>query len=88
MFYFVFEGNFPSTSPRGAYIWRGDLTEGFLCHRFGGLIFGILQQENKRKERINGFDRNVRWSRELGKPLLHYESLYYEWKYLIMLGAR
>ena len=39
-FYFVFEGNFPSTSPRGAYIWRGDLTEGFLRYRFGGLIFG------------------------------------------------
>ena len=30
LFYFVFEGNFPSTSPWGAYIWRGDLTEGFL----------------------------------------------------------
>ena len=40
LFYFVFEGNFPSTSPQGAYIWRGDLTEGFLRHRFGGLIFG------------------------------------------------
>ena len=40
LFYFVFEGNFPSTSPRGAYIWRGDLTEGFLCYQFGGLIFG------------------------------------------------
>ena len=38
LFYFVFEGNFPSTSPRGAYIWRGDLTEGFLRYRFGGLI--------------------------------------------------
>ena len=24
----------------GAYIWRGDLTEGFLRYRFGGLIFG------------------------------------------------
>ena len=31
MFYFVFEG---------AYIWRGDLTEGFLRYRFRGLIFG------------------------------------------------
>ena len=52
-FYFVFVGNFASTSPWGAYIWRGDLTEGFFCHRFGGayiwtglymegLIFGIL----------------------------------------------
>ena len=40
LFYFVFEGNFPSTSPRGAYIWRGDLTEGFLRYRFGGIIFG------------------------------------------------
>ena len=36
LFYFVFEGNFPSTSPRGAYIWRGDLTEGFLRYRFQG----------------------------------------------------
>ena len=38
LFYFVFEGNFPSTSPWGAYIWSGDLTEGFLRYRFGGLI--------------------------------------------------
>ena len=38
LFYFVFEGNFPSTSPRGAYIWRGDLTEDFARHRFGRLI--------------------------------------------------
>ena len=40
LFYFVFEGNFPSTSPQGAYIWREDLTEGFLRYRFGWLIFG------------------------------------------------
>ena len=40
LFYLVFEGNFLSTSPRGAYIWRSDLTEGFLLYRFGGLIFG------------------------------------------------
>ena len=48
LFYFVFEGNFPSTSPRGAYIWRGDLTEGFCVTGLGGLyleglIFGILR---------------------------------------------
>ena len=49
LFYFVLEGNFPSTSPGGAYIWRGHLTEGFLRYRFGGglylegLIFGILR---------------------------------------------
>ena len=53
-FYFVFEGNFPSTSPREAYIWRGDLREAFLRYWFGGayiwrglymegLIFGILR---------------------------------------------
>ena len=40
LFYLVFEGNFPSTSPRGAYIWRGDLTKGFLRYRVGRLIFG------------------------------------------------
>ena len=40
LFYFVFEGNFPSTRPWGAYIWRGDLMEGFLRYRFGRLIFG------------------------------------------------
>ena len=38
--YFVFEGNFLGTSPRGAHIWRGYLTEGFLHYRIGGLIFG------------------------------------------------
>ena len=27
LFYFVFEGNFPSTSSRGAYIWRGLFSE-------------------------------------------------------------
>ena len=35
LFFFVFEDNFPSKSPRGAYIWRGLYTE--------GLIFGILR---------------------------------------------
>ena len=40
LFYFAFEGDFPSTSPWGPYILRGDLTEGFLCNRFGGFIFG------------------------------------------------
>ena len=40
LFYFVFEGNFRVQAPRGAYIWRGDLTEGFLRYEVGGLIFG------------------------------------------------
>ena len=40
LFYYVFEGNFQVQAPGGVYIWRGDLTEGFLCYEFGGLIFG------------------------------------------------
>ena len=47
LFYLVFDGNFPSTSPQGAYIWRGDLTEGFLRYQrvlyMDGLIFRILR---------------------------------------------
>ena len=37
---------FPSTRPRGAYIWRGDLMEGFLCYEFGELIFGGAYFQN------------------------------------------
>ena len=40
LFYFAFEGNFQAQAPRRAYIWRGNLTEGFLRYEFGGLIFG------------------------------------------------
>ena len=46
IFYFVFEGNFSSTSPWRAYIWRADLTEGFLHYRLGGLIFGGAYFQN------------------------------------------
>ena len=47
LFYFVFEGNFPSTRPRGAYFWSSDLTEDFCVTRLGSLYlegfnFGIL----------------------------------------------
>ena len=42
LFNFVFEGNFPNTSPRGAYIWRGDLRKGFLRYHFGGLYLEEL----------------------------------------------
>ena len=37
LFYLVFEGSFPSTSPRRDYIWRGDLTEVFCVTGLGGL---------------------------------------------------
>ena len=40
LFYYVFEGNFSSSSPRGTYIWRSDLMKSFLRYRFGGFIFG------------------------------------------------
>ena len=50
LFYFVFEGNFQVQAPPrgGAYIRRGDVTEGFWRYEFagliqGGLIFGILR---------------------------------------------
>ena len=50
LFYFAFEGNFRVQAPwGGAYIWRGDLTEGFFCVtglrglNVVGLIFGILR---------------------------------------------
>ena len=40
LFYFVFEGKFQLQAPQGAYIRRGDLTEGFLRYDFVGLIHG------------------------------------------------
>ena len=53
LFFFVFEGNVPCRSLRGAYIWWGDLMEGFALRVLGayiwrglymeGLIFGILR---------------------------------------------
>ena len=51
LFSFVFEGNFPSTSPRGAYVWRGDLTEAFCVTGLGdlyleGLNFEVLRYKD------------------------------------------
>ena len=40
LFCFVFEVKFQVQAPREDYIRRSDLTEGFLCYDFGGLIFG------------------------------------------------
>ena len=39
LIFFVFEGKFEVKAPPGAYIRKGDLTEGFLRYEFGGLIF-------------------------------------------------
>ena len=48
LFYFVLEGNFPTTTPPppGVYIRKGDLTGVFLRNRFGGLIFGEAYFQN------------------------------------------
>ena len=46
LFYFVFEGTFRVQAPRGVYIWRGDLTEGFLGYESGGLINGVAYFRN------------------------------------------
>ena len=45
LFYFPELSSISKSSPpggggEGAYIWRGDLTEGNLRYVFGGLIFG------------------------------------------------
>ena len=48
------ESNFLVQAPRGAYIWRGNLTDGFLRYEFWGLymeglIFRILQYRQAKK---------------------------------------
>ena len=43
LFYFVFESNFPSKSPRRAYIWRGDLREGFFALAVFSEFYGGLR---------------------------------------------
>ena len=45
LFYFVFEGKFQVQASRGAYIRRGDLTEGFLRYDLGGLYLEGLTHE-------------------------------------------
>ena len=60
LFYFVFEGNFPSRSPRGAYILEGRFNGGFFVLPvlgayfwrglyMEGLIFGILRYHREEK---------------------------------------
>ena len=70
LLYFVKEGNFPSTSPLGAYIWRGDLTKGFFALPvwgayiwrglyMEGLIFRILLYFKITKPYIRDFQRSA-----------------------------
>ena len=45
LFCFVFKGNFQVQVPRGAYIRRGDLTEGFCVTSLGSLYLESLIHE-------------------------------------------
>ena len=67
LFYFAFEGNFPSTSSRGAYIWRGDLTEVFFALPVWGAyirrglfseFYGMLKMNTGRVEDGRGEANN------------------------------
>ena len=51
LLYFVFEGNFPSISPRGAYIWKGDLTRASDISRKKRQNFARSSGANSRKNR-------------------------------------
>ena len=71
LFYFVFEGNFPSTSPRGAYIWRGRFNGGFFASPvlgayiwrafFGNFTVVLVERLNrvrKHEARLISFSKN------------------------------
>ena len=85
-FYFVFEGNFSSTSPRGTYIWRAYLTEGFLRYRFGGLylegvvhggayfrnfMVGVHSSSTCWHEKLLCYSVNIALNRQTGKRVGH-----------------
>ena len=65
LFYFAFEGNFQVQAPRGAYIWRCDLTEGFFALRVWGActwrdLFSEFHgiRELKQRRRLRQQDRH------------------------------
>ena len=80
-FYFVFEGKFQVQAPPGCvYIWRGDLTGGFLCYDFGGGGGGAYNY-------LEGLDyfRNLWYVYKLTwlcKPLI--ASLFYYERYFLI----
>ena len=63
LFFFVLEGKFQvqAPPPPGAYIRRGDLTEGFLRYDFGGLIFGILRYIDCPQKKLTVVERWPLW---------------------------
>ena len=54
LFYIVFEGNFPSTSPAGGLYLEGRFNGGFFVLRVWGLIFGGAYFQN-----FMVFDRTI-----------------------------
>ena len=56
LFYFVFEGNFPSRAPRGTYIWRDELRwlntvlRAVSGNSRGGACFKLEKQTWRRKK--------------------------------------
>ena len=85
LFYFVFEGNFLSTSPWGAYIWRGDLTEVFFLRYWfgGGLIhrgayfrnFTVFLNSGQYCERQRREPLGVSWGKLLPQKMLKSRNL-------------
>ena len=69
---------FPSTSPPGgewgAYIWRGDLTEGFLRYEFGVFILGAFTWRGLFSE-FYGISHSLIISKELKHMLINDKSL-------------
>ena len=66
LFYSIFEGNFPSTSPRGAYIWRGDLTEGFRVISLGGLYLeGLIHGGAYFRNFTVDYDKEIKQSHNI-----------------------
>ena len=61
LFYFVFEDNFQVQAPGGAYVWRDDLTEGFLGYESGGLIFGGAYTSRGLYSELNGIVQRFTW---------------------------
>ena len=65
LFYFVFEDNFQVQAPRGAYICRGDLMEGFWHYEFGGLIFGGAYTWRSLFSEFYGISLTILWKPRL-----------------------